>query len=183
MYECIGVQISLHVHGSLLALSQVPHLWSSDLIVSGSAFDLMNIAQSVHSKFIGLIGVLILVINLHVQFNQSAGQHQFGYAVHVDWWFIPWHVDFVAGGSNQVSQTTASSYSCALMHKYPLISVGSVNHYMIHDSHLCVSSITRSACVIEYSCWCSLHCISAMSWSFKDSLHDAIQLLYSQPCG
>jgi hypothetical protein len=44
----------------------------------------MNIAQSVHSKFIGLIGVLILVINLHVQFNHSAGQHQFGYAVHVD---------------------------------------------------------------------------------------------------
>ena len=44
----------------------------------------MNIAQSVHSKFIGLIGVLILVIKLHVQFNQSAGQHQIGYAVHVN---------------------------------------------------------------------------------------------------
>ena len=44
----------------------------------------MNMAQSVHSKFIGLIGVLILVIKLHVQFNQSAGQHQIGYAVHVN---------------------------------------------------------------------------------------------------
>ena len=84
MYECIGVQISLHVHGSLLALSQVPHLSSSDSIVSGQVFYLLTMAQSVHNKFIGLIGVLILVIKLHVQFNQRAGQHQIGYAVHVN---------------------------------------------------------------------------------------------------